>query len=230
MAVTSKMTSRHGLELARGVGHRAPTSRGLPHQRADETSDDSADDGRNRRDASGMMDDDRRRAVVMMDVVMPRRRRAAVMDRRGTAASVMRRGNCRARGKGDARNDNHDCLDDLVHITPATFCFDVPQGPVPRLQKARALQRRFLTKFFAAVQDPLELRRPDAGDELAILLQVDSNVFKYFRIRQTHLSEYRDWQGRPESNRRSWIWSPGHNHYATPLWLGWPDSNRQLSH
>ena len=150
---TSKMTSRHGLELARGVGHHAPTSRGLPHQRADETSDDPADDGRNRRDASGVMDDDRprRRAVVMMDVVMPRRRRrAAVMDWRGTAASVMRRGDCRTRGKGDARNENHDCLDDLVHVTPATFCFAVPQGPVPRLQKARTLQCRFLTKFFAA--------------------------------------------------------------------------------
>ena len=37
-----------------------------------------------------------------------------------------------------------------------------------------------------AVQDPLELRRPDAGDELATLRQVDSNVFKYFRICQTH--------------------------------------------
>ena len=146
---TSKMTSRHGLEPARDAGHHAPTRLGLPHQRADETSDDSANDGRNRRDASGVMDDDRprRRAVVMMDVVMPRRRRAAVMDRRGTAASVMRRGNCRARGKDDARNENHDCLDDLVHVTPATFCFAVPQGPVPRLQKARALQRRFLTKF-----------------------------------------------------------------------------------
>ena len=64
----------------------------------------------------------------------------------------------------------------------------------------------------------------------ASLRLIDSNVFKYFRIRQTHLSEHRDWQGRPESNRRSWIWSPGHNHHATPLWLGWPDSNRQLSH
>ena len=109
-------------------------SRGLPHQRADEATDETADNGRNRRDASGVVDDDRpRRRAVMVNVMPRRRRRAVVMDRRGTAASVMRRGNCRTRGKGETRNENHDCLDDLVHITPATFCFAVPQGPVPRL-------------------------------------------------------------------------------------------------
>ena len=149
---TSKMTSRHGPELARSVGHHAPARRCLPHQRADETTDDASDDGRNRRDACGVMDDDRRRrrAVVMMDVVMPRRR-AVVMDRRGTAASVMRCGNCRARGKGDARNENHDYLDDLVHITPATFCLVVSQEPFSRLQRVRKPTPDFLTTFHSAI-------------------------------------------------------------------------------
>ena len=126
-----------------------------PDQCADNATDDSADNGRNRRDASGVMDDDRtrRRAVVMVmvDVMTGRRRRRAVMSPgRRTVTPVMRRGNRRARGKGETRNENHDCLDDLVHITPATFCFVGFAGARPPLTERQEPSPKVSDKVFTA--------------------------------------------------------------------------------
>ena len=107
-----------------------------PDQCADNSADDATDDGSNWRDASGVVDDDRprRQAVVVVDEMTGRRRRRAAMSpRRRTGTSVMRRGYRRARSQRETRNENHDCLDDLVHITPATFCFVDFAGARPPL-------------------------------------------------------------------------------------------------
>ena len=45
-----------------------------------------------------------------------------------TMPPVMRRGNRRTSRQNHTRHENRECLDDLVHITPATFCFRFPAG------------------------------------------------------------------------------------------------------
>ena len=96
--------------------------------------------------------------VMVMRVTRRRRRwrrRRAAMNGRGAARPVvMRRGIGRSGGERETREDESDCLDDLVHVTPATFFFAVPQEPFSRLRKGRRPIRRFLTGFFHGATDP----------------------------------------------------------------------------
>ena len=90
-----------------------------PRRRTDQSADNGPDSGSSERDPSGI-------TAVMMDVVndmMPGRRRRAMR----TMPPVMRRGNRRASRQNHTRHKNRERLDDLVHITPATFFFDFPQ-------------------------------------------------------------------------------------------------------
>ena len=107
-------------------------------RRADQPADNCANCRRAKRHPSDV-------ATTMMDVVndmMPRRRRRAMR----TMPPVMRRGNRRACRQNHTSHENRECLDDLVHITPATFFFDFPQRlrsnvrrtyPFSRLQRVR---------------------------------------------------------------------------------------------
>ena len=62
---------------------------------------------------------------------------------------MMRRGNRRASRQNHTRHENRECLDDLVHVTPATFFFDFPQEPFPRLQRVRKpTSENLTTKLF----------------------------------------------------------------------------------
>ena len=110
-------------------------------RRADQSSDNGPDRGSSERDPTGI--------AVMMDMVndmMPWRWRRAM---RTMPPPMMRRGNCRASRQNNTRHENRECLDDLVHITPATFFFDFPQEPFSRLQRVRKSAPYFLTTFHA---------------------------------------------------------------------------------
>ena len=87
-------------------------------RRADQPADNRADCRRAKGNPSGIA------AAVMVGVMndMIPRRRAAMMNRCRTAmTSMMGRGNRRAGREDHARNENQNCFDDLVHITPTTF-------------------------------------------------------------------------------------------------------------
>ena len=86
-----------------------------------------------------------------MSVMMHRRRAVVVTDRRVmvTRRTVMRRcwrtmgdrsrrvttmrGRESRSGQGHSSEKNHNCLDDLVHVTPSLSCFEVTQEPSSRL-------------------------------------------------------------------------------------------------
>ena len=100
-------------------------------RRADQSADNRADCRSSERNPSDV-------PAAVMDVVndmMTRRRRRRAM--RTMPPPVMRTGERRASRQDHSRRQNRNCLDDLVHITPATFCFIVSQKPISRLQKAR---------------------------------------------------------------------------------------------
>ena len=133
------------------ITRNAPAARlKLVCRRADQSADNRADCRSSERNPSGI-------AAAVMDVVndmMPRWRRRAMR----TMPPVMRRGNRRASRQNHTRHENRECLDDLVHITPATFFFDFPQRlrsnvrrtyPFSRLQRVRNLPLNFLTTFHA---------------------------------------------------------------------------------
>ena len=84
---------------------------------SNQPADNRSDCRRAKRDPSGV-------PAAVMDVVndmMPRRRRRRAM--RTMPPAVMRSGNRRASRQNHTRHENRECLDDLVHITPATFFF-----------------------------------------------------------------------------------------------------------
>ena len=77
-----------------------------------------------------------------------------------TMPSVMRRGNRRACRQNHTSHENRECLYDLVHITPATFCFDFSQRlrsnvrrtyPFSRLQRVRKPTSENLTTFMSFI-------------------------------------------------------------------------------
>ena len=98
-------------------------------RRADQSADNRADCCGTERDPSGV-------PATVMDVVndmMPRRRRRAMR----TMPPVMRRGNRRASRQNHPSHENRECLDDLVHITPATFFFSRFAGALPPLTESQ---------------------------------------------------------------------------------------------
>ena len=110
-------------------------------RRADQSADNRADCRSSERNPSGV-------PATVMDVVndmMPRWRRRAMR----TMPPVMRRGNRRTSRQNHTSHENRECLDDLVHITPATSFFDFPQEPFSRLQRVRKSTPYFLTTFHA---------------------------------------------------------------------------------
>ena len=93
---------------------------------ADQPTDNGPYRGSAERDPSSV-------TAVMMDVVndmMPRRRRRAM---RTMSPPMTRRSNRRTRRQYHASHKNRECLDDLVHITPAFpgFCPYREQGDFP---------------------------------------------------------------------------------------------------
>ena len=91
----------------------------LPNSSMCRCADQSADNGPDCRRAER---NPSRVPAVMMDVVndmMPRWRRAM-----RTMPPVMRRGNRRTSRQNHTSHENRNCLDDLVHVTPAfpDFC------------------------------------------------------------------------------------------------------------
>ena len=130
-------------------------------RRADQSADNRADCGRAKRNPSGVP------AVMvnMLDDMMTRRRWRRAMR---TMPSVMRRGNRRASRQNHASHENRECLDDLVHITPATFCFRFPQRlrsnvrrtyPFSRLQRVRKPTLENLTTFMSFIYGLLHKAR-----------------------------------------------------------------------
>ena len=95
--------------------HGGPNGQISIRRRTDQPADDGSDRGGSERNPAGV-------AGVMIDMVndmMPRRRRAM-----RTMPPMMRRGNRRTGRQNHASHENHNCLDDLVHITPTfpDFC------------------------------------------------------------------------------------------------------------
>ena len=118
-------------------------------RRADQSADNRADCRCAERDPSGV-------PAVMMGVVndmMPRRRRRRAMR---TMPPVMRRGNRRASRQNHTRHENRECLDDLVHVTPATFCLVVFAGALLPLTESQETDlgesdnKTFLTELCAS--------------------------------------------------------------------------------
>ena len=120
-------------------------------RRADQSTDNRTDRGGSERDPPGV-------TAVMMDVVndmMTRRRRAM-----RTMPPMPRPSNRRTRRQNHPSHENRNCLDDLVHITPATFFFDFPQRlrsnvrrtyPFSRLQRVRKPTSENLTTFMSFI-------------------------------------------------------------------------------
>ena len=101
--------------------------------------------------------------AAVMDVVndmMPRRRRAIRM----MPPAMMRGGNRRTRRQNHPSHENRNCLDDLVHITPATFCFDFLWEPISRSQRGRGRHHPNLTKTFEQPHSvSVSRKRPQRG-------------------------------------------------------------------
>ena len=111
-------------------------------RRSDQTPDNCADCCRAKCDPPAV-------PAMMVDMVndmMSRRRGRRAM--RPMSPPMMRRCYCRTSRQHRSSDENHNCLDDLVHITPATFCFDFPQEHFSRLHKDRQLPNHFLTDRF----------------------------------------------------------------------------------
>ena len=109
-------------------------------RRANQPADNCANCRRAKRNPSGV-------PATVMDVVndlMPRRWRWAM---RTMPPAMMRSGNRRTRRQNHTRHKNHECLDDLVHVTPATFCFDFPREPISRSHQVRRKRESNLTDF-----------------------------------------------------------------------------------
>ena len=87
----------------------------LVRSRADQTANQAADKTSNESCAAFMM-------LNVVNDVMPRGRATMMNWCRTAMTSVMGRGNRRACGQGRSCEKNHNGFDDLVHITPATFC------------------------------------------------------------------------------------------------------------
>ena len=108
-------------KMTRAKTYRNISSRLLSaRDRTDQTADQAADKSSNESAATSMMLD-----VVNDMMSRRRRRRAMMMHRRRTAmTSIMGSGNRRTGRENQARNENHNCFDDLVHITPTFpgFC------------------------------------------------------------------------------------------------------------
>ena len=63
---------------------------------------------------------------------------------------MMRRGNRRASRQNHASHENRECLDDLVHVTPAAFRFRFPAGallPLTESQEALFLKSDRIISF-----------------------------------------------------------------------------------
>ena len=96
----------------------------------DQPTDNGTDCRRTKRDPTGV-------PAVMMGVVndmMTRRRWRRAM--RTMPPSMMRRGNRRACRQNHPRHENRECLDDLVHVTPATFFLISRRSPSPAYRES----------------------------------------------------------------------------------------------
>ena len=99
-------------------------------RRTDQSADNRADCRSSERNPSDVP----AAAMGVVNDMMPRRRRRTM---RTMPPAMMRRGNRRASRQNHPSHENRECLDDLVHVTPATFCLVVFAGALLPLTESQ---------------------------------------------------------------------------------------------